>query len=194
MIHFLRFLWLRYNDHCLQLKSILSGFWVWWRSGNVLCRCRKSLLQDKVVFMKFDQSLFPHFSQLFGERAAVKIQVVSHLLSVKGDCKLSASGPDRLKWKIGKKSSSHCFRSGAENTITQRQIFLKGNQKEVAIQFYIPYRFLIFLPKQGIGINQKDLRIIGTGYIHHQWLMAQRVGFGKRLSRRYILKDCFTSP
>ena len=62
---------------------------------------------------------------------------------------------------------------------------MKGNQKEVAIQFYIPYRFLIFLPKQGIGINQKDL---GIGHFENEAAELARGLIGDPV---LILSDLF---
>ena len=48
------------------------------------------MTQRKFVFMKFEDSLFLHFSEFFGEGAPVEVQVVGEALAVEGDRKVSA--------------------------------------------------------------------------------------------------------
>ena len=45
------------------------------------------MTQRKFVFMKFEDSLFLHFSEFFGEGAPVEVQVVGEALAVEGDRK-----------------------------------------------------------------------------------------------------------
>lgn len=48
------------------------------------------MTQRKFVFMKFEDSLFLHFSEFFGEGAPVEVQVVGEALAVEGIVKVSA--------------------------------------------------------------------------------------------------------
>lgn len=48
------------------------------------------MTQRKFVFMKFEDSLFLHFSEFFGEGAPVEVQVVGEALAVRGIVKVSA--------------------------------------------------------------------------------------------------------
>ena len=42
------------------------------------------MTQRKFVFMKFEDSLFLHFSEFFGEGAPVEVQVVGEALAAEG--------------------------------------------------------------------------------------------------------------
>lgn len=48
------------------------------------------MTQRKFVFMKFEDSLFLHFSEFFGEGAPVEVQVVGEAWRSKGIVKVSA--------------------------------------------------------------------------------------------------------
>ena len=50
------------------------------------------MTQRKFVFMKFEDSLFLHFSEFFGEGAPVEVQVVGEALAVEGDRKGVGAG------------------------------------------------------------------------------------------------------
>lgn len=48
------------------------------------------MTQRKFVFMKFEDSLFLHFSEFFGEGAPVEVQIVGEAWRSKGIVKVSA--------------------------------------------------------------------------------------------------------
>ena len=58
------------------------------------------MTQRKFVFMKFEDSLFLHFSEFFGEGAPVEVQVVGEALAVEGDRKGVGAGFGRLFLKF----------------------------------------------------------------------------------------------
>ena len=58
------------------------------------------MTQRKFVFMKFEDSLFLHFSKFFGEGAPVEVQVVGEALAVEGDRKGVGAGFGRLRGEV----------------------------------------------------------------------------------------------
>ena len=58
------------------------------------------MTQRKFVFMKFEDSLFLHFSEFFGEGAPVEVQVVGEALAVEGDRKGVGAGFGRLRGEV----------------------------------------------------------------------------------------------
>ena len=64
------------------------------------------MTQRKFVFMKFEDSLFLHFSEFFGEGAPVEVQVVGEALAVEGDRKGVGAGFGRLRGEVEFKNVS----------------------------------------------------------------------------------------
>ena len=66
------------------------------------------MTQRKVVFMKFEDSLFLHFSEFFGEGAPVEVQVVGEALAVEGDRKGVGAGFGRLREEVDQHAFFDC--------------------------------------------------------------------------------------
>ena len=65
------------------------------------------MTQRKFVFMKFEDSLFLHFSEFFGEGAPVEVQVVGEALAVEGDRKGVGAGFGMLQRMILDKAAKY---------------------------------------------------------------------------------------
>ena len=67
--------------------------WIWLRTEEVRESIRGlvPLLQDKPIFLKLQNAVIPHAAQFLGERTAIQIQVVGHLLPAEGNFKGGAS-------------------------------------------------------------------------------------------------------
>lgn len=63
----------------------------------------------KMIFSISDQPLFLHFAKFFGERTAVKIEIIRHLLTVEWDVKRGTSGACDLLRKIDRKPLADCL-------------------------------------------------------------------------------------
>lgn len=81
------------------------------------------MTQRKVVFMKFEDSLFLHFSEFFGEGAPVEVQVVGEALAVEGDRKGVGAGFGRLRGKVDQHALADRLWCSAENAVGEGKIF-----------------------------------------------------------------------
>ena len=56
--------------------------------------------QSKMIFVKCNKTLIPHFSKLLGKGAPVQIQIIGHLLAVKRNLEAGAAGLSGLGGKV----------------------------------------------------------------------------------------------
>ena len=81
------------------------------------------MTQRKFVFMKFEDSLFLHFSEFFGEGAPVEVQVVGEALAVEGDRKGVGAGFGRLRGEVDQHALADRLWCSAENAVGEGKIF-----------------------------------------------------------------------
>ena len=96
------------------------------------------VFQSKLIFVKFQNPFISHVSQLLGKSAAVEVQIVCHLLTVKGNLKGGASCFHRLLGKVGQKPGTDGFGGGAENTVGKHYVFPDGCTQSVFQKFILP--------------------------------------------------------
>lgn len=58
--------------------------------------------QSKLIFVKCNESLIPHFSELLGKSTPVRIQIIGHLLAVKRNLEAGTAGLSGLGGKVSK--------------------------------------------------------------------------------------------
>lgn len=124
---------------------------------------RTALLQSVFGFIQYEMissickhSLIAHTAQLLGQGAAIEIEVVCELLAVEGNIELIPALPCSLAGKISQQPAAHIFGRCTENTGRQRQIFLRGKQKNALHQLAVPAFSCIVSVKQG---EQAEKRI-----------------------------------
>ena len=86
----------------------------------------------KMIFPISDQPFVLHFAKFFGQRTAVKIEIIRHLLAVEWDVKCRTSGACDLLRKIDRKPLADCLWRSAEYAAGQDKIFLHGNKEKIA--------------------------------------------------------------
>ena len=91
-------------------------------------------MQTEMVFLKGQQAVPLHFSQLIGQGASVYAQIIGKLLPVEGDGKPAASVTDGLKGQVGQQPPADGFGGGVENPPGERQVFLGGDGQKVSDQ------------------------------------------------------------
>ena len=91
------------------------------------------MTQRKFVFMKFEDSLFLHFSEFFGEGAPVEVQVVGEALAVEGDRKGVGAGFGRLRGEVDQHALADRLWCSAENAVGEGKIFLHGDAEQVTV-------------------------------------------------------------
>ena len=96
------------------------------------------MTQRKFVFMKFEDSLFLHFSEFFGEGAPVEVQVVGEALAVEGDRKGVGTGFGRLRGEVDQHALADRLWCSAENAVGEGKIFLHGDAEHVTAKLGQP--------------------------------------------------------
>ena len=96
------------------------------------------MTQRKFVFMKFEDSLFLHFSEFFGEGAPVEVQVVGEALAVEGDRKGVGAGFGRLRGEVDQHALADRLWCSAENAVGEGKIFLHGDAEHVTAKLGLP--------------------------------------------------------
>lgn len=96
------------------------------------------MTQRKFVFMKFEDSLFLHFSEFFGEGAPVEVQVVGEALAVEGDRKGVGAGFGRLRGEVDQHALADRLWCSAENAVGEDKIFLHGDAEHVTAKLGQP--------------------------------------------------------
>ena len=96
------------------------------------------MTQRKFVFMKFEDSLFLHFSEFFGEGAPVEVQVVGEALAVEGDRKGVGAGFGRLRGEVDQHALADRLWCSAENAVGEGKIFLHGDAEHVTAKLGQP--------------------------------------------------------
>ena len=96
------------------------------------------MTQRKFVFMKFEDSLFLHFSEFFGEGAPVEVQVVGEALAVEGDRKGVGAGFGRLRGEVDQHALADRLWCSAENAFGEGKIFLHGDAEHVTAKLGLP--------------------------------------------------------
>ena len=101
-------------------------------------RLERRMTQRKFVFMKFEDSLFLHFSEFFGEGAPVEVQVVGEALAVEGDRKGVGAGFGRLRGEVDQHALADRLWCSAENAVGEGKIFLHGDAEHVTAKLGQP--------------------------------------------------------
>ena len=140
------------------------------------------MTQRKVVFMKFEDSLFLHFSEFFGKGAPVEVQVVGEALAVEGDRKGVGAGFGRLRGEVDQHALADRLWCGAENAVGEGKIFLHGDAEHVTAKLGLPCIITIGGLVEVSKIEKENRRGFGCRDIHHHRLPTEGIRFGKYLA------------
>ena len=156
-------------------------------------RAFRQLVQPEMVLFKFQQAFVPHFAQLFGEGAAVQVEVIGHLLAVEGHVELQPARLCRLRGKVGQQAAAYRFGCGAEDALGKAQALAHGNGQQVAQQS-IPHSGGHSGVGKDTGAQQQHGAVLGGNGIHHQCVAAEGIGLGEGLPGGNAAQDAFGTP
>ena len=146
-----------------------------------------------MVLFKFQQAFVPHPAQLLGEGAAVKVEVIGHLLAVEGNLELRAVGFCRLRGKVGQQPSPHRLGRGAEDTLGKAQVLAHGNGQQI-VQQRAAYPGGHPAVGERTRVQEQHFAVLGGNGVHHQSIAAEGVGLGKGLPGIHTAQDAFGAP
>ena len=110
----------------------------------MLVRGDRSVENFKMIFSKFYEMFIPHFSKLIGQCAAIQIQIISHLLTVKRNVKLIGSVFAGFGGQIRPYAAADMLGNGMVTLLGQFQILLPQNPHQICDQLWIPACALVF--------------------------------------------------
>lgn len=145
-------------------------------------RLERRMTQRKFVFMKFEDSLFLHFSEFFGEGAPVQVQVVGEALAVEGDRKGVGAGFGRLRGEVDQHALADRLWCSAENAVGEGKIFLHGDAEHVTAKLGLPWIITIGGLVEVSKIEKENRRGFGCCDIHHHRLPTEGIRLGKYLA------------
>lgn len=140
------------------------------------------MTQRKFVFMKFEDFLFLHFSEFFGEGAPVEVQVVGEALAVEGDRKGVGAGFGRLRGEVDQHALADRLWCSAENAVGEGKIFLHGDAEHVTAKLGLPCIITIGGLVEVSKIEKENRRGFGCRDIHHHRLPTEGIRLGKYLA------------
>lgn len=91
-----------------------------------------------MIFLKVNQPVILHLSELFGKSGSFQIEVVSHLLAIERNIELRGSFLYGHAVQVGHDAISYGFRGSVKTPAGKHQILMSGDCKEVAHDFCCP--------------------------------------------------------
>ena len=91
-----------------------------------------------MIFPETDEPVPLHFTQLFRERCALKIQIIRQLTAVERDVKLGGAPLEGNCVQIGHDAPAYCLGGRVKAASGQMQILLRGDQQKIADKLQDP--------------------------------------------------------
>lgn len=138
--------------------------------------------------------LIAHFAKLFGERAAVEVEIIGEGLTVEGDRKGTAPGLSRLVREVEQQPTPDGLGAGAEDALRQGKVFVEGDVEKIVVQHLLPAALRVGCAEQAVEVEEQHLRVlVGDGVYHHR-LGTIGVGLGEDLPGRDVAQDTLVAP
>lgn len=120
----------------------------------------------KVAFAKGYEPVITHTAKLFGKCCPVKIQIVRHMLTVKGNVKLSPVRFHGNTVQVSTDSAAGGFRRCMKTALGQYHILMDRNKHKISKQLDQPGWGGILQPMQTGHIKQRDSCLLIGAHIH----------------------------
>ena len=150
--------------------------------------------QGESAFIDEEEMLITHFAKLFGECAAVEVEVIGEGLTVEWNRKGSAPGFRRLIGKIEQQTPPDGLGAGAEDALRQGEVFVKRDVEQIVIQHLLPAAFRVRCAEQAVEVEEQHLRVLVGNSVHHHRLPTISVSLGEDLPGRDVAQDALVAP
>ena len=125
-----------------------------------------------MIFPETDEPVPLHFTQLFRERRALKIQIIRQLTAVERDIKLSGAPLKADCVQIGHDAPAYCLGSCVKASSGQVQILLRGDQQKIADKLQDPGLPPAFERIQAADSEEPDAcRLIGNDVDQQRFIL-----------------------